>query len=996
MDLSLSSATVELAAVTVMGEVEPLTSRARTGAASYFTDSTLARAPVLSRNFIDLVGNVPGAVGTSIAGQNFRYNNILIDGGVNNDLFALSSSGGLSGGAVNARPISIEAVKEVQVLIAPFDVRQGGFTGGLVNAVTRSGTNRFHGSFFFYGQNQSFGRSVLSRGPYTIDSVTGKAKCTIQCPDTLLTFHEYQYVGTLSGPISRDQLQFFAALDFKARVTPFVQYLSGTPATDSANFGIKSTTVDSVQAWANANLRTDPGSYTKVNNNQPDHNVFLKLNGQIADGSQLELTYNSVAASSHSLIRASTWSCCRDGFELSNAGYSQRNTTDTWRMRWNASFLGRYTNELLFGYTAIRDNRPPGMLSTLIFVNGDAPATAGFPDGAHAVSIGSERFSQNNKLYQDVVEVSDNLTFGFGQHLITVGTHNEFFKFHNEFGGSASGPYGVWAFDNYDSLAALHPYHYEISLPLRPGGPTANFDVRQLGAYVQDVWSVTPKLSLTVGMRIDAPIVRTPPDYNAKLDSVKFAHLTGDTANANTGAFSTAPLWSPRLGFNYDMNGDQSTLIRGGVGVFSGRPTYVWVSNAFANSGLTSATLACGPTNPADTTAAARAARLLVPTFVPTLGTLNAGYPTDQPTACAGGAGASTPKASIVYFDHNFKFPQTFRAALGADQRMPWGMVGTVDLLYTRTLNQFYLNDQNLKGVVGHSAGEANRPLYVTISASGSASPTRVNTTAFNDVIRQYNKDGDYSYSFTAQLNKRFSDGVEFNAGYTYSRTYDRMCLTSDISFSNFRFAVLQGALDNRPLATSCFDIPHTVKLTGSVDAPLGIRASLIYAGQSGRPFTYTVNNDVNGDGLAGNDPIYVPLYQTDILLKNASDWATIDAFINNDPCLKNARGTLMARNTCRNPWQNFLNARLSKTLPTTSGQALDISLDVFNLPNLLSEKWGVVHSTTGNENFPILQQVGYSSVIGKGTYTLLNMTARNVVQTSTRWRMLLSARYSF
>ena len=986
VDLKLTAAAVELSSLSVTAAAEnPLVSKARTGASTYISDSMVANLPSLGRNFTDFINAAPQANGSSVGGQNNRYNNIQIDGGVNNDLFGLGSTG-TPGGQVNERPISVEAVKEFQVLIAPFDVRQGGFTGGLINAITKSGTNDFHGSLFFFGQNQGTGRSVVNRG-----TVVGTT-CSPLCPDTLKSFHEYQYGATLSGPIIRDRLQFFATGDLKSRQAPFLQYLSGNDAADSTFFGIKSSTATNVANWAKTNLGVDVGGGSKVNQDSPDHDFFVKLNGQVTASSQVELTWNSVKASQNSLIRNTSYSCCRDGFELGNGGYEIDNTTNTFRLRYNAALGARYTNELLLGYSAIRDNRPPATLLPLVFVGGDKPGTA--------MSFGAERFSQGNQLNQDIYEVSDNLTMGFGHHLVTAGTHNEFFKFYNQF---FAGSYGVWAFANYDSLVALHPYHYEIALPLRPGGPLAQFKVSQLGGYVQDIWSVTPKLSLTYGLRVDAPSLNTPPDDNKGLDTLRLIHSSDtnlgavhDTMFAKTSVFSLAALWSPRLGFNYDLAGDQSTLIRGGIGVFSGRPPYVWVSNAYANSGLTQALLQCGPTSPPATSPNTDT---LVPAFNPATFTIG-----NEPTNCRGQTGApytSNLKASVVYFDHAFKFPQTMRLALGVDHQLPWGMVATADFLYTRTLNQFYLNDVNLKGVQYDATGEGGRLMYGTIPAgSGVVATTvaaaRVLTTGYNDIIRQSNSSGDHSTSLSLSLNKRFSDHLEFNAGYTYSKTQDRMCMTSSISNSNLKFAVLQGPLDNRPLATSCFDVPSKLALTGIFDIPLGFKLALIYTGQSGTPFTYTVNNDANGDGLAGNDPIYVPRDSADITLANGSDWAKLNGYINSESCLNSARGTLLKRNTCRNPWQSFVNARLTKTFPTLNGQSFQLSLDVFNLPNLISSSWGVVNSTTGFENQAILNATGYDITNQRSRYTLLNTTGRNVIQLSTRYRLLLSGRYTF
>ena len=343
------------------------------------------------------------------------------------------------------------------------------------------------------------------------------------------------------------------------------------------------------------------------------------------------------------------------------------------------------------------------------------------------------------------------------------------------------------------------------------------------------------------------------------------------------------------------------------------------------------------------------------------------------------------------------------RVALGLDHQLPWGMTANVDLLYTRTLNQFYLNDVNLLGVQGTEAGEGGRLQYGvagTPNSSGIASNISAKriSTSYADVIRQSNASGDNSYSATLQLDKRFGNGMSFNAGYTRSKTKDRMCMTSSISNSNLKFAVLQGALGDRPLETSCFDVPNKIALTGVFNIPLGFQASLTYVGASSTPFTYTTNSDANGDGLAGNDPIYVPKTSSDISLKNgATDWTTLDAYITKDPCLNNARGTLLVRNACRGPWQSFVNARLTKVIPTMRGQSFEVSLDIFNLPNLIKSSWGVVRSTTGFENQAILNGTGYDVTNHRGQYTLMNMSGLNAVQAnSSRYKLLASGKYIF
>ena len=971
VDLKMGQAAVELSAVSVSAEAEnPLLSTARTGSSAYVTDSFIANLPSLERNFTDFINTSPQVNGTSVAGQNNRYNNIQIDGGVNNDLFGLGSTG-TPGGQVNERPISLDAVKEYQILIAPFDVRQGGFTGGLINAITKSGTNTFHGSLYFYGQNQNLARGTVN---YETNEFGGTLGTNV-----LTQFHEYQYGATLSGPILPNRLQFFASVDLTSRQSPFSGYLQGVDSIDKAAFGVTMAQADSIGKWATANGLADPGSGGQVNDNTPDHNIFVKLNGQVSARSQIELSFNHVTASDGTLLRGYSFSGYRNGYELGNSGYSIANTTESWRLRYNASISDRYTNELLLGYQHIQDLRNPSMMAPLIFVGGNGGA----------VSIGAERYSQGNVLKQDNYEVTDNLTVGMGHHLVTVGTHNEFFKFYNQF---FPGSYGVWAFANVDSLYAMHPYHYEIALPLRPNGPLAQFNVNQFGLYAQDVWNVTHRFAVTYGLRMDVPVLPTKPGFDSALYAVNFVHVADDgsgafhdSTRANTADFSTAPLWSPRLGFNWDVKGDQSTLVRGGVGVFTGRPPYVWVSNAYANSGLTQALLSCGTATNYST----------VPTFTTSLA--------NQPTQCAGGAGANPATPEIVYFDHGFKFPQTLRVDLGGDRQLPWGTVGTVDLLYTYTINEFYLNDVNLKGVVSVDTAEGGRLMYGTVNpATGATTPTRISNN-FQDVIRQYNASGDNSFAATFSVDKRFSDHFSFNAGYSYSHTEDRECLTSSISSSNFRYAVLQGPLDDRPLATSCFDVPSKLTATVLYDAPLGFKVSLTYQGASGTPYTYVTNTDANGDSWGGNDPIFVPVDSaTDPgYLKNGSDWKKFNQMINGEACLRDARGTLLDRNTCRNPWTNFINARIAKSFPTINGQSFEVTLDIFNLPNLISSSWGVNRQTSAYEDNAVLNLVGQQTTgnhIGQGIYTLTSSVnyENAIVPTWNRYRLELSGRYTF
>ena len=604
-------------------------------------------------------------------------------------------------------------------------------------------------------------------------------------------------------------------------------------------------------------------------------------------------------------------------------------------------------------------------------------------------------------LDQRVVEVTDNVTFPAGKHLLTLGTHNEFIHFRNVFFPLSM---GVWNFANPAALAAGTPNLYARALPgaLRPDGPVADFNVTQVGFFGEDRFSLVSHLTVTAGLRIDVPTVPSPA-FNTALDTgVAFPALGGsgvDTRSSPSGNI----LWSPRLGFNYDVDGRQETILRGGVGIFSGRPPYVWVSNAYGNTGLEQQTVFC---NGAASTANNGSAVDTVPAF-----TVD---PNAQPRTCGGTnqVGPSAAASSIVFYDPSFKFPQALKLAFGVDRALPWNVFATVDFIYTKAINQYYLQDVNLRGIQGASAGEAGRPLYGTINpASGAAIATRVTNRA-NDIIENRNVSKDQSTSLAFQLQKRFSDGIEFNAAYTYSHSLDVMSMTSDITSSNFQFGALDGTIANRNLRTSTFDRPHKVSISGTVNAPFGARFSLIYNGLSGTPFTYVVSGDANADGVFGNDLVYVPRNRADIatdgngsvagfgtVAQQDSVYAKLDAYITNEPCLRDNRGRLAPRNSCRNPWQNFLNARLSWAIPTVSGHTLEITADMLNVLNFINSGWGLIRQTgNGFEEQNLVQQNGYDAVNGRGIYALTIPTKNAVTLNSigSRWVFQLGTRYTF
>jgi outer membrane receptor protein involved in Fe transport len=965
-DFELKQQVVTLEELTVIAATNPLINSGRTGAAQTVSDTTIQRLPLLGRNFTSLLATSPQVMsGSSIGGQNNRFNTILIDGGVNNDIFGLST-GGTPGGSAGAKPISLEALQEFQILTAPFDIRQGSFSGGLVNGVTKSGTNEFHGSFFTYFQR-----------PELVGADTGRARLTPQ-----QAFDIKQYGGTLGGPIIKNKLHFFASADVQSSQRAFFGPEAREPST-----GISEAFANRVQQIILDKYGFDPGGVTPpANLDRPDKNLFGKLTWQAGGSSQLELSYNYVSAGLDNFNRSARNDQTRDGWQLSNSGFRIANTTNTGRAKFT-SLLGSKSLEVLLGYQTIRDARKIPNAVPLIMVEDNT----GF-----FLAAGGERFSHGNELDQDNIEATANLTFGVGgNHQITIGTHNEFFKFRNLF---ANNRFSTWSFGDADSLEAGLARRYEVQVELRPDGFTSRFNVKQFGGYIQDVWNTSDRLTLTGGLRLDVP-------YTDKPVQNPLTQLV-DTLGVNTGDFPNGNMMvSPRLGFNWDPFGNGNTIVRGGVGLFSGRPPYVWMSNAFTGTGLEQSTLTCTAVGS-------------IPTFTVDVNNL--------PTTCAGSTtGASIPAATVVYFDKDFKFQQSLKYALGIDKRLWGGVVATFDFLHTEAKNQMYQTDDNV--LLGAINGEG-RQLYAAPIATASPSNTtactatnqaictkRLKKTGPNvaQVVHHLNKSADRSTLWSVQLQKSFESGLSFSGSYTHAKVEDLMTLGSSVATSNLRNTPLVGTLDNRELSRSAFDIPHKIALSGSANLPFGIRASMIYTARAGTPYAYVYNSDANGDGNIQNDLFYVPRDQGDIVLTvptgstAQAEWDKLNNYIVSEPCLREQRGRIMERGSCRNPWQKFLDLRLGKVIPTLSGQSLEITADVFNFLNLVNKDWGINRETNFFEQVTGWLTMSATQYDTRGTATPSDDRGVYTVPTampalnralveSSRWRIQLGGKYIF
>ena len=952
LDINLSETEQVLSNVTITGEQDRNINAGRTGAATTISREQIQRLPTLGRSLNDFTRLSPQANGggsSSIGGSNNRYNNITIDGAVNNDVFGLAGSG-TPGGQASTTPISLDAIQEIQVVVAPYDVTQGNFTGGGVNAVTRSGTNDVSASIYGFGRNQnSVGKSVTE--PRT------KAD----------EFYNYQTGFRVGGALVKDKVFFFLNGEIARNSTP----LSFEPGSSTSR--IRVATLDSIANTARNVYGYEVGEYGTINRKTESNKVFARLDFNINANNQLTIRHNFVDAFDDNITRTSS------NVRFGNNAYKFSNQTNSSVLEFN-SRLGAFSNKLLLSYSRIRDSRETsGSLFPTFEINASG----------NRYTFGTERSSGSNELDQDIVEVTDNLTRAIGKHTITLGTHNEFFKFRNLFINNGPGYY------QFNSLANFYKgvaNNFQAAYPTADNGE-ASFKASQLGFYVQDQFSPIENLRLTAGVRLDVPVFFDKPQYNPDVAGQTAFNKYGNinTQNVPSGQL----LFAPRLGFNWDVNNDGQIQLRGGTGIFTGRVPFVWISNSYTNSGLIQGSVTVpNPQNPNGGAA-----------VLTDIGQF--------PTYYASGAAKTT---QINVLSDDFKLPQVWRTNLAADFRLPGDVIATLEGIYSKTLNDIYYQDINLKDPVGRLAGPDQRPIY------GSTTATRLVDQRFTNVYLLSNTSKGYRYNATAQLQKNFKNGLNTMVAYTYGVAKELNSGSSSTADSNFGFNQIQADPNNPELGYSRNDQRHRVLGTGGYTFRYGGETfatgiSLIYEGLSGQPITYVYNSDLNfdrggGNSRAGNDLIYIPrdVRDTKEIILVASEGRTVaqvqdqlDAFINNDPYLRTHRGQYAERFAARMPWTHQFDVRLTQDFNFLAGgkkNTIQLTFDVINVGNLLNNSWGTQYSLNNNAT-QLLTVSGTPAPNVQPSFTFpasfaVNNRSYDIAPFASRWQGQLGVRYIF
>ncbi|MDT0607231.1 TonB-dependent receptor [Croceitalea rosinachiae] len=886
----------------------------RTGAATSVSRRDLVRLPTISRSTNDFIRLEPaassGASGLSFGGRNDQYNNFSLDGAIFNNPFGLDAA--QPGGQTNATPISIEAIDQISVTTAPYDVTQSGFTGASVNAVTKSGTNQFRGTVYGFFRNDD-----LTGGKINGDDVTKTG------------LEQQQYGFSIGGPIVKDKLFFFANFE-KDDLTElgtdgFVPSGVGqagisTSRVTQTDMSLVDNVLRQVVVGQDAQgnpIFYNPGATTGFNFDQESTKGIIKLDWNINDNNRLALIYNFLNASKGKPANRDALGFrgpSTQTLQFENAGYEINNNIRSVQLELNSTIGNDATNKLQVGYTHFDDFRNP--------FSSPAPSITILDEtgSSNYIIAGHEPFSINNRLDQKVFQLTDNLNFFTGDHTFTVGFSFEKFQFDNSFNLGTYGAQGVFFpsgsiadFRNLDAageaaLVAVYQQQFNTAIATAnnnnqfedgtPGGwALAETNVGQLSFYLQDEWDATDNFKLTYGVRFDRPLyfdtgdlIRENIDRKGGLlaDGGTYApdiqYFDPETNEPITINSETLPnndwLISPRVGFNWDTKGDQSFQLRGGSGVFTGRFPFVWLGNQVQG----------------------------------------------------------TDFFFYQVVDPDFQWPQVWRTNLGLDKRFDNGIVLTADLSYTKDLNAAHVQNWGLGAPSATLNGPDNRAVYENEDKSQLfGGPTNAYVFTNSDQGRIWNA--------TLKLQKTFDDGLYTQLAYSYLDAKEVNSIDAEITGDAFAGNAVVGNANTDVLSNSRYGDRHRIIGVISKAFKTGTTISSFFEyAQSGR-FNYIYGGDINNDGSSINDLLYIPTASEvgQMAFTGADQAAAFEAFIQQDDYLSGRRGQYAERYGALAPWRGRWDVKVLQDIKLNDTNKFQVSLDVINIGNLLNSNWGVV-----------------------------------------------------
>ncbi len=1003
LNVSMKEDTQLLDEVLVLGESNTsVFSSNRTGAQEIITREKLDLLPTITRSLSDFTRLVPMNSGGNFGGTSYRFNNVTVDGASFNNSFGLSSSLGASG----VEPISLEALDQVQVMIAPYDVRNGGFTGAGINSVTKSGTNNFRASAYMYVKSPDL------MGYRIKDEILDVTE-----------FSNKQYGVSISGPIIKNKLFFYINGEIDRQELP-ITYTTANSAVDPAH-------LKDLSVFLNEQFGYNPGSFDLTKRNTEADRLTVRLDWNINSRNALSLKYYYLK--SFNTNNPSTSGAPLNGrgpneyaIPFTSAFYRGNNNFNIVIADLNTTISDNMSNYFKIGYSALRDFRDMdgGFFPQVDILNGNAGNLMAY------TTFGTEANSYNNRLNTDIFQIQDNFVINQGKHQITIGTQSDYRSFSN---GFAQNYPGAWVFSSIDDFKfnvlatkdylsknngiagfninnyspatfGLNPInggltnsagtgysYYSQKYAIGDSFPYAEVNVMQLGFYVQDKWNLTDKLNITYGLRADIPVFMTDLPSNERVAGETYR----DGIQIDVSKYpSTKVLLSPRLGFNFKPLDDSSLQLRGGTGIFTGTPPYVWLSNQAGNNGVL-----FGDLN-------VRGADLATLGFT---GDINTYKP----------ASGTPPRGDIAVTDSDFKYPTLWKTNLAADYRFLDGWIATVEFLHSKDLNAIYHDNIGIvrtENYVNDGSGQNARPVY-----GGYYSDEAGNNEAAYNVVMLRNTDKGYSWFTTLQLQKDFNRGVlkgfNVNGSYTFGKAKAVTDGTSSVATSAWKY---RPALDPNAeeLGYAAGSIDGRLLLSASYTAQWGKNSStsvgMFY--QRYRPFryTYAYNGDANGDTQTANDLIYIPNSLSEItdnldpkgFASQQEAWEALDAFISQDPYLSEHRGEFAERNGAVAPYANQLDVSVNHDiriyLANEKYHTLRLSFNIANFLNLLNKDWGVQQTTIlGNQQYQFLRVE--QKPTAANNYTLRYSMNNNLPETfkdylgnDSRWQMQFGIKYIF
>lgn len=938
VDFYLIDESIALKEVVVTAGKNNIFSKEKTGAAQQFGRRELTTVPITGARTIDGITKYnPFGNGNSFGAQDSRLNNFTIDGSQFNNNFGLGSSA-QAGGRTGASAISLDAIEQLQVNVAPFDIRQSGFTGAGINAVTRSGTNEIEGSAYQTQRNNS--------STYVGDNARGTTV-------TAAKFDEKVQGFRLGAPIIKNKLFIFGNYEGIERTEPGTTWISdGSPLTGTQISRVKYNDMKTLSDFMRTKFGYETGPWEGYSNTNTSNKFLIRTDWNINDKNKLTARYvfhNSEAqinVSNSQSAGAGNRTTQFNAMSFQNSGYTIQDNTRSLVLELNSTLSKSLFNNLIVSYDKQIENR--GYMSQMF-------PTIDIREGAATyTSVGFDPFTPGNKLDYSTFNITNNLTKYLDKHTLIGGFNYQKYQSNNLFFPASNGVYIFNSLNDFytaanQSLAnggrpsTFVPARFQFRYSALPGAvePMQTLKSDRLDLYLQDEFDATKNLKLTFGIRANIIDFEQTALENPAVTAMTFAN--GE--RFNTGVLpKTQLLFEPRFGFNYDVKGNKKTQIRGGTGVFTGRPPYVFLSNQVGNNGVLTGFIDVSGA------AAAQYGFTADPNkyFIPSTPTLPSTF-------------------DLAFTDQNYRFPQVWKNNLAVDQKLPWlGLVASVELLYNKTINAVHYYNANLDAPVGTLGGVDNRPRY-----AGTDAGVRVNDNVSMGAVLT-NRDGAYNKSATFKLEKPASKGLWGYVAYTAADAQDFMDAGS-IASGSWQSALSVNGNNNLDLTTSSFVVKNRIvgllgyridygkKYGGATTFTLG------YVGSQNNPFSYIVAGDLNGDRVSNNDLVFVPNKGSDIRFATltvgsgatavtyteAQQQAAFDAYIAQDPYLSTRRGQYAERNALDLPFLHRFDLSVAQDIFIKIGgkrNAFQIRADILNFGNMLNNEWGVSQRATNSQ----------------------------------------------